>query len=277
MISLSQPRRIAAGDYYQISNLICYDANSHRHLDWRSPLEWIGDPNYWALEEFGKLNAILACPADPPQVAWIRVFAHQPHLSAPELWKVIWETARGEIAPQTAVASIATRPWFQRILLASGFEQQTNVVLLDLLLDYPRYFKQRQDFAIRPMRDEDLPAVANIDYEAFGWFWHNTADALNRARAVALYTTVAEDDAGIIGYQISTGNAANVHLARLAVKPQAQGRGVGGALVDELIWHTGARHYSVNTQQDNLASLTLYKKAGFFRTGESLPVLVYQT
>jgi hypothetical protein len=32
----------------------------------------------------------------------------------------------------------------------------------------------------------------------------------------------------------------------------------------------------VNTQQDNLFSLTLYQKAGFTRTGEEYPVYQYQ-
>ena len=275
MISLSQPRRIAAEDYYQISSLIFYEANVHRHLDWRSPLEWIGAPNYWALEEYGKLVAAFACPEDPPQVAWIRLFAYQPHLSLRELWTSIWETARREINPQTYVASIVTRQWFQNLLLSSGFELKQNIVMLELLLDVFPHFSEPQDFCIRPMRDDDMQAIVNIDFESFGSFWHNTADALQRARSLAVRATVAENDSGVIGYQISTGTASGVHLARLAVKPDVQGMGVGSALVNELIWYSGARRFSVNTQQDNAASLALYKKAGFFRTGEIFPVLVY--
>jgi ribosomal protein S18 acetylase RimI-like enzyme len=276
MISCSaQPRRIAAEDRYQISNLIFYDANVHRHLDWRSPLEWIGAPNYWALEEYGRLIAALACPADPPQVAWIRLFAYEPQLSARDAWESIWETARSELSPQTYVASIVTRQWFQNLLLASGFELTQRVVMLEARLDVPPRFSEPQDFRIRPMRDADLRAIVDIDRESFGWFWHNTADALQRARALAAHATVAENDAGVIGYQISTGSASGAHLARLAVKPEARGLGVGSALVNELVWNSGARRFSVNTQQDNAASLALYKKAGFARTGETFPVLVY--
>ena len=276
MISLVQPRRIAADDYYQISNLIFYDANVHRHLDWRSPLEWIGAPNYWALEEFGKLTAVFACPEDPPQVAWIRLFAYQSHRSARELWNFIWEAARGEIKPQTRVASIVTRQWFYQLLISSGFEQIQNVVLLELLLNYfPQKLDEPRDFRIRPMQDKDMRDIVRIDLESFGWFWHNTEDALKRARSLTVHATVAENHSGVIGYQISTGTPAGVHLARLAVAPAAQGRGVGSALVNELIWYTGAVRYSVNTQQDNGASLALYKKAGFIRTGENFPVLAY--
>jgi RimJ/RimL family protein N-acetyltransferase len=38
---------------------------------------------------------------------------------------------------------------------------------------------------------------------------------------------------------------------------------------------TRLNRLSVNTQSDNDASLALYQKMGFTRTGESFPVLVY--
>ncbi len=52
MINVSlQVRRAVAEDHHQIASLILNETNTHRHLDWRSPLEWIGSPNYWVLEE----------------------------------------------------------------------------------------------------------------------------------------------------------------------------------------------------------------------------------
>lgn len=273
-----QPRRVEPEDYHQISSLIFHEANIHRHLDWRSPLEWVGASNYWALEEYGRVTAALACPEDPPQVAWIRFFGHQPQLSAREAWAAIWETARNEIArdnPQAHVAAIATKQWFQKLLLSSGFEVKQNIVLLQRMVEAIPYFPAPQDFHIRPMLASDVAAIVDIDLEAFGWFWHNTIDALQRARTLSISATVAENESGVIGYQISTGNPFGTHLARLAVKSELQGRGVGGALINDLIQRTHTKRLSVNTQQDNAASLALYKKAGFLRTGEYFPVLVY--
>jgi ribosomal protein S18 acetylase RimI-like enzyme len=275
-----QPRRVESEDYHQISNLVFHEANIHRHLDWRSPLEWIGAPNYWALEEYGRITAALACPEDPPRVAWIRLFGHQPHLAPREAWTAIWDLARSEIRrlnPQTHVASIATKLWFQNLLLSSGFEVKQNIVLLELTVDHFSFFSAPQDFRIRLMRDDDLPAIARLDFEAFDWFWHNTADAFQRARSLSASATVAEDDSGVIGYQISTGNPRGAHLARLAVKPEAQGKGIGGALINDMIRRISVRRLSVNTQHDNSASLALYKKIGFIRTGESFPVLIHPT
>jgi hypothetical protein len=31
-------------DHQQLSNLIFFEARLHRHLDWRSPLDWLGEP-----------------------------------------------------------------------------------------------------------------------------------------------------------------------------------------------------------------------------------------
>jgi ribosomal protein S18 acetylase RimI-like enzyme len=57
-----------------------------------------------------------------------------------------------------------------------------------------------------------------------------------------------------------------------------QGRGVGSALVSDLIQSLDQNQLSrltVNTQSDNLTSLSLYKKFGFMRTGEQFPVFVF--
>jgi ribosomal protein S18 acetylase RimI-like enzyme len=275
-----QPRPVTAEDHHQISNLLFNEANIHRHLDWRTPLEWIGTPNFWALEEYGRIVATLACPEDPSQVAWIRLFGYQPHLSAYETWSVIWEAAHRDIcitSPQMQVAAIITKQWFQNLLIASGFEIKQNIVLLESVNEKTVPFSESQDFRIRNMRRADLPSIVSVDLDAFGAFWHNTKDTLERVFGQSVYATVAEDDSGVIGYQISTGNLRGVHLARLAVRERAQGRGVGFALARHLMQQVGMRRLSVNTQDDNRASLSLYKKLGFIRIGEYFPVLIYPT
>jgi [ribosomal protein S18]-alanine N-acetyltransferase len=275
-------RRAVAEDHHQIAQLILYEANSHRHLDWRPPLDWIGFPNYWVLEENGQIVAVLACPEDPAHVAWIRLFGYHPHLSATEAWSALWEAARSEIAysnPQTQVAVIVVKSWFQDLLLSSGFELKQNITLLQLTSENIKTFPLPSTINIRPMQEADVDDVVKIDLSAFGSFWHNTFDALNRARLQSLSSTVAEDDSGlIVGYQISTGNPLGAHLARLGVKPEVQSRGVGTALVGDLIQRirlSRIDRLSVNTQADNAASLALYKKLGFVRTGEQFPVFVY--
>lgn len=281
MINLStQVRRATQLDHHQIANLIFHEANTHRHLDWRPVLDWIGSQNYWAMEENGRITAALACPEDPPDIAWIRLFTYHPHLSAGEAWSTLWESAHAEIIhnnPQAQVAAIVLKPWFQNILLSSGFTIKQNIILLQLISENFKAFQPPQSMRIRPVQQSDLDQIVKIDLASFAPFWHNTLDTLERAHAHALHATVAEDASGIIGYQISTGNSFGAHLARLGVRPEAQSRGVGAALVSELIQYLKigkSGRLSVNTQADNAASLALYKKMGFARTGENFPVLV---
>jgi len=282
MINLSlQVRRATGQDYDQIANLIYYEANSHRHLDWSSPLDWLGSPHYWVREENGQITAALACPEDPPHVAWIRFFGHHQYLSSNQAWSALWELARNEIsqANQTShIAAIAVKRWFQSLLFDSGFELRQNIVLLEWKNLGARPVPPPAGVRIRPMTDADMPAVAAVDFFAFGSFWHNSEGALQKARQQCASATVAEDESGILGYQLSAKNLLGAHLARLGVKPQAQGRGIGAALVSDLIQSLSAAQlgkFSVNTQSDNHASLALYKKMGFARTGEQFPVFVY--
>ncbi len=278
----SQVRRVVEKDHDSIANLVFYESSSHRHLDWHSPLEWVGSPNYWVCEEGGHITAALACPEDPPRVAWIRYFGHHHYLSDSQAWYPLWEAARNEIANanrQTYIAAIVVKQWFQSLLFSSGFELKQDIVLLELKHEDVRFFPAPRGIRIRPMQDADMPAVAKIDLAAFGSFWHNTENTLQRARLQCASASVAEDDSGLIGYQLSTKNPFGAHLARLGVKPEAQGRGVGSALVSQLIQGFGEgqlSRLSVNTQADNTASLSLYKKMGFVRTGEHFPVFVYQ-
>jgi len=274
-------RRAILEDHLQIANLGTVEPNTHRHLDWRSALDWLGADNYWVLEESGAVTAALACPEEPAQMAWIRFFGYAPHLSAPEAWSALWAFARSEIFPareNTQVAAIIVRPWFQKLLLSSGFRVKQNIVLLQLAHEKIKIHPPSTHLRIRSMRDDDLPVIAEIDSDAFGPFWHNTLDSLSRARSQSTHATVAEIDSGVVGYQLSTGSPLGAHLARLGVSPEAQGKGVGTALVNDLIQQLGGirlSRLSVNTQDDNAVSLSLYKKMGFIPTGEQFPVLVF--
>jgi len=121
----------------------------------------------------------------------------------------------------------------------------------------------------------DLPAVAEVDKSAFELLWQNDLPTLERAYPQAVWAAVAEMDGQVVGYQLSTRNPLGVHLARLAVRPEMQGKGLGYALVADLIQHAsqhGVTHITVNTQNDNATSLALYQRMGFRETGERYPV-----
>ena len=267
-------------DHQQLSNLIFFENRIHRHLDWRSPLEWLGAPYYWALEEGRQITAALACPTEVDGIAWVRLFVYTGHWSPEDAWALLWETARETImrAGGATVAAIAMQPWFQNVLADSSFENRQHIVMLDWQ-SQPWAPAQVEGILIRRMAEADIPAVTRVDNAAFEPLWHNSLDTLQRAFSQALIATVAETEQGIIGYQMTTGHGPRAHLARLAVDPAMQGRGIGRALLSDLfayLTRTGTTRLSVNTQSDNSVSLNLYKKMGFIRTGEEYPVYTFE-
>ena len=272
-------RPAGLNDHQQLSNLIFFETRLHRHLDWRTPLEWLGAPFYWALEEGRQITAALACPTEVMGIAWVRLFVYAGRWSAENAWNILWDTAHQEIARAggAKVAAIAIQPWFQTVLAASGFENRQNIVMLEWQYQ-PWALNESSGIRIRKMEQADLPEVEKADAAAFPPLWQNPLETLRRGYAQALSATVAENEHGIVGYQISTGGRLRAHLARLAVHPSVQGRGVGRALVGDLftrLYQFGIPKLSVNTQSDNETSLSLYRKMGFLRTGEQYPVYTF--
>lgn len=266
-------------DQQQLSNLIFFENRLHRHLDWRSPLEWLGAPFYWALDDGGQITAALACPPERPGIAWVRLFVFSGRWSAENAWDMLWPAARAEIekAGGARVAAIAIQPWFQDLLSGGGFANRQNIVLLEWSYQ-PTAARETPGIRIRKMKEADLPEVEKTDAASFDPLWQNPLDTLQRAYRQALYATVAENENGIIGYQISTGGGQRAHLARLAVHPAVQGKGAGRGLLNDLfvfLTYMGTPRLSVNTQSDNQVSLSLYQRVGFVRTGEEYPVYTF--
>ena len=281
MIEVSlQVRPAVPEDQHQIANLMFFESHVHRHLDWRAPLEWLGSPFYWVLEDNGRVLATLACPQDPEGVAWVRLFAHARQLPLDDAWAMLWNTAQKDIEQQggATVALIAMYQWLGDLLARNSFSNTQNIVMLKLegrdVIEQPLV----EGVTIRTMEPGDLPMVAELDAAAFTPLWQNPLHALEKALPQASSATVAEDARGVVGYQISTANPFGAHLARLAVRPDAQRRGLGSLIVTDLIHRLEAKkvvRLTVNTQSDNQASLALYEKLGFVNTGEQFPVYCF--
>jgi len=275
-------RSASSGDLEPLAHLI-FDGNStaHRHLDWRTPLEWIGYPPYFVIEVNGQIESVMACPPDPPGIAWIRVFGSGKNIRQEDAWNILWDHVRiffyGE--EDTRVCVITIHNWFQEILARSNFQTHQQIVMLTWTGTSFSKENLPAGIKLRKMKEEDIPRVAEVDREAFDVIWHNTEQALHKAFSQATLVTVLEQKGKIVGYQLSTTNLIGGHLARLAVLPELQGRGLGHNLVADMIHQftcTGIRTITVNTQSDNPASLSLYKKIGFGETGERFPVYEFE-
>ncbi len=270
-------RPAVPNDQRQLANLLHLGSFVHRHLDWRYPLDWIGASPFFVLENNQQISAAMACPPDPPLVAWLRLFVNSGKYSLQETWQSLWEATLADLGHGNKVilAAIVLQTWLPELLISSGMTSRQSIVMLErqkqnhLEVDIP------VGFAIRPMRKQDLGSVAEVDAAAFEPLWQNSLQALQYAYPQAVFPTVIERDGKVEGYQISTRNPFGAHLARLAVSPNLQGLGVGRALVADLIQQIerhDMNHLTVNTQSDNAASLALYKRIGFQETGERYPV-----
>jgi ribosomal protein S18 acetylase RimI-like enzyme len=268
-------------DQRAIANLMHFSQQVHRHLDWRNPLDWIGSSPYYILEDQEGLLAALGCPPDPPKVAWIRLFVNSGKISAQESWQILWEKARKELMGkgEIVVAAIVLQEWSEDLFRGNEFSSHQSIVMLEREGRTLARSDLQTNVTIRAMMPYDLPAVAEVDAAAFDLLWQNSLPALKFAYPQAVIATVAEEYQKIIGYQLSTRNPYGIHLARLAVQPSVQGKGVGYSLVADLIQQAdrrGLTRLTVNTQSDNSNSLALYQHLGFKETGERYPVYQYQ-
>lgn len=265
-------------DVRKLANLIHFEAYVHRHLDYRPPLDWIGEQPFILLEQDNNLLAALACLADPPEIAWIRLFAAANRSVIERAWQLCWSAAVQQLHQQPQVcwvAAIPIQPWFEVLLKQNHFEHTHDIVMLSWEETQLPPSPSNQDVIIRSITVDDLPAIQTIDQAAFPLLWQNSMKYIQLAYQQAAVATIAEMEGRPVGYQISTGTPMGGHLARLAVLPEMQAHGIGYALLYDLLAkfrEANARAITVNTQRDNYVSLSLYRKVGFASTGEQYPI-----
>lgn len=119
---------------------------------------------------------------------------------------------------------------------------------------------------LRPMRWPDIEPVHAIEtavFEVDPWsaeqFWGELAQPTREY-------VVAEDDGVILGYAGAYLLPPDSDVQTIAVSPTAQGRGVGRALLEELI-AIAVRHdctqLLLEVRSDNLSAIGMYERFGF--------------
>jgi ribosomal-protein-alanine N-acetyltransferase len=249
----------------------------HQHLDWLDAESFIGkNPFLLALYQ-DRLIACIASPSGLHNVAWIRIFAVTANYDPREMWGRLWPIALQELRKEgcKTISALVVYPWFEPLLLQSKFNPTNTVIFLEWLTTssppQPQFPGE-----LRGLRQSDIEALIDLDQRAFSGIWSNPKDELLEAFNQATISTVLEFEEQCIGYQISTASAWGAHLARLAVDPDWQGKGIGHAIVSDLMRKVRKRGYhrlTVNTQEDNLRSISLYQRLGFMMTGDRYPVL----
>jgi [ribosomal protein S18]-alanine N-acetyltransferase len=261
-----------------VLDLLFRSSRVHNHLDWHDTSEWL-DMRGIVLRlgwHDGQLMGLMGSSTPLSEACWLRLIAVRDPIPARSLLAVLWEALRAELRtiPVTMAAVLITEDWLADYVEELGFRYAQDIITLRRTgTQLPE--ARPSPVSVRPANKDDLQCLAVIDQAAFSPPWQLSLDELRQARKVVVNFTVAQDEGRPVGYQLSTLHRQNGHLARLAVSPQVQGKGVGAALLDDLIRRflgRGVRMITVNTQSSNQRARQLYARYGFHRTGYDIPV-----
>lgn len=273
-------RPALSSDYHRIANLIHFEGHTHRSLEWRSPLDWLGLQPFMIAEQEGQVVGAMACPPDPADIAWMRLFSCAMYLPIEQVWHALWSAVLQQINETQSVSRLVSLPlnrWYEELLIKSRYKITHSVVLLHIDLSHKSIIcsPPPEGVNLRLMSLNDLPGVQSVDEAAFLPIWQNSLASLEVAYRQADMATIAELDGELIAYQITTKSESRVHLARLAVHPGYQGRHIGKSMLLDVLsqyQRRGLNRLTVNTQSNNPNSLNLYQHAGFHLTGEEYPI-----
>lgn len=186
---------------------------------------------------------------------------------------------RGYVRAVTGALADGERDGFA----AAGFEIREHLHLLMHDLDRLDDLARADNVPLRRGWRFDRHTALEVDTESFDPFWQldvlGLAEALHATPVTRFRIAGSPGAAGpsrITGYAVSGLAGRQGYLQRLAVRPVAQGTGVGRALVvDSLAWmkRKRAERAVVNTQVGNDRALALYEHLGFHLQPSGLTVL----
>lgn len=269
-------------DLTALRRLALYNYHMHTHLDWQSVEDYLRDdpPHLWVAYYDDQLRGALGLSEAVDGYMWLRIAGMADHSEPLQVLQTLWAHVRGELIADGArgVSVLMMRDWIEDWLTAANFNYTENIVTLQYDQSAAPDMPIRSMATLAPIETYHLAEAAQIDYMAFDSPWHMTTREVRMAVRAGSYNTVAVLDGRVVGYQVATLYGNSGHLARLAVHPNVQGRGIGGALVvDMLRWFNrrNIHHITVNTQHTNVRSLRLYERYHFRRTGFDVPVYTY--
>lgn len=122
---------------------------------------------------------------------------------------------------------------------------------------------------IRPMRQEDVCELVQIEQETFTvpWSEQNFADLLTRSYSLYL---VAEKDDKIVGCAGLTVLDNEGDIDKVMVREEYRGQGIASCLMAELLAEgskRGVQEFTLEVRVSNTPAIRLYEKYGFVSEG----------
>lgn len=249
---------------------------AHKHLDWYETDQWLdGDMGDVVLAWHGdQLVGYLGLSLPIHGWSWIRLLGirdgRMPGLVLRELCQAA--EARCPALGISNIAILMITNWLPTYLLERGFSIADDIITMSQIGIHPPA-APTVSARIRLADYRDVEGIMKIDRLAFDAPWQLAEHDIWQAIRSSASATVAALEDELIAYQLSTRQEGVGHLARLAVRPAHQRKGIASALMRKLLldfrnWNV--TELSVNTQLSNLPSQRLYERYGFFRNGNDM-------
>jgi ribosomal-protein-alanine N-acetyltransferase len=177
----------------------------------------------------------------------------------------------------THLAVYGTALWLAPSLTRAGFERWEWIVSLER---HPRPIAGLPASLVRLrfVGGHDLGALAALDHAVFEPPYQLTSGELVELMVTSGYFMLAEHpETGLVGYACADVIGDTGQIIRLAVHPSARKHGIGRTLLNDALGYchtSGAYRVTINTQESNMISLSLYEQFGFRRVGRRVPLLV---
>lgn len=120
---------------------------------------------------------------------------------------------------------------------------------------------------IRPLREDDLPAVLALEQRAHAFPW--TAGNFRDGLASGYYMVVMEEGGRLVGYGVVQVILDEGHLLNITIAPELHGRGLGRGLLLHLLDYAKARTDTLflEVRPSNHRAIALYQTSGFNEIG----------
>jgi ribosomal-protein-alanine N-acetyltransferase len=230
------------------------------------------------LVETGR-GVVCACglAVAPPTVAQIQACALADGVQANEMINVLLPAVQRDLCVRgvETLAYVGIVEWLLEALLADGFEQINTIVAMQKS-NWRVPDRGSQEVLVRPVQEDDLEAILDIDQAAFVPLWRNTMQSLIECLSTSFFR-VADCAGQVTGYVCLMMLGRHAHLSRVAVHPAYQGRRIGTRLLSEALAYCQAQEafgITLNTQRDNDRARRLYEWFGFQTLGTEAHVLV---
>ena len=123
--------------------------------------------------------------------------------------------------------------------------------------------------AIRRMRQEDVPFVAELERQTFTDAWSENALSETLAQKQTILLTAFEDKK-LIGYVILYYVLEEGEIARIAVSQEHRRQGVGARLLlelESLCLDNGISKLLLDVRESNVSAYSFYEEHGFVKDG----------